>query len=109
MSYIKAKQMKNKNTKYQSLLTWVDSLPANKEFTFLEAKKALAQTEKQVLISQRSCSSVIAPLVIRGLVNCREVNPKRKFFTKAPAWTLEKALEANYQRLCQKWQKYKPN
>jgi hypothetical protein len=93
--------MKNPNNKYVKLLNWVDHLPDGEEFTFVEAEEATG-------IPNSSLQGILSPLCKNGIMCRREANCQILFYSKGPAWSLEKALEANYARLQAKWQRYKP-
>ena len=86
--------------KYEKLLAHIDSLPCGQEFRIPEIAKSVG-------LPRISVNIIILPLVKLGLINCRKVNGKVKFYSKSVTWMLHDAMRANAKRLEQKWLKQK--
>jgi hypothetical protein len=92
--------MRNTNTIYEKVLKWINQLPAEQEFLLSEAQKATG-------IKRQTLQSTIPTLCKNGLMKRREINARTIFYCKGSEWNLDKAIEANHQRLSEKWLKYK--
>jgi hypothetical protein len=97
--------MNNPNRKFERFLLWVDQLPSDCEFTFLQAKQATSTPIG-------SLQSILPTLCKNGLMSRREngkmrsqENSRSLLYSKAPDWSLEKAVKANHERLRIKYKK----
>jgi hypothetical protein len=93
-------RMKTRNTKYTGLLTWINT--TIEEFTVRKAK-----TEN--CMARSSCENILFLLHKVGLLQ-RKICDNRfgtRLYYKTLDWNLDKALEANSNRLKAKWQRQK--
>jgi len=97
--------MNNPNRKCERFLLWVDQLPSDSEFTFIQAKQATGAPIG-------SLQSILPSLCKNGLmcrrengVVCRRENNRSFLYRKGPSWSLEKAVKANHERLQIKYKK----
>jgi len=94
--------MKNTNTKYGKLMSWITQLPPESEFFVKDAQKANG-------VSDSSLWLILPTLCKAGLlIRTRKLGSSSYCYKKTPEWMLEKAIEANYQRLKTKWLRFKP-
>jgi hypothetical protein len=91
--------MRNTNTIYEKVLKWINTLPAEQEFLLAEAQQATG-------VKRQSLQSTIPPLCKYDIMKRRVVNGRTIFYCKGSEWSLDKAIEANYQRLSEKWYGY---
>jgi hypothetical protein len=91
--------MRNKNAIYKKVLKWINDLPTEQEFLLAEAQQATG-------VKRQSLQSTIPPLCKNDIMKRREVNVRTIFYSKGSEWNLEKAIEANHQRLSEKWYGY---
>lgn len=79
-------------TKYQHLLEWIDALPIEKEFKFIEV--AIASK-----VARKSVGIILLPIVKKGLLTCHITNCRVKSYTKSDGWNLKEAMQINIVRL----------
>ena len=86
--------------RYIDLIEWIDSLPADREFTLKDGQEAAK-------LSNQAVRSVVLFLVRQRRLRQTILSLKVRTYCKTAAWDAKKAVEENYARLKAKSAAYK--